>query len=306
MFHPGSLVVIAAVLLLGTGALAQGARQWRRVERSVTLGAGDEAATHPLRLAPNVVTTVLFDSDVTLEEADVAALRPLFTRLEVQARLLVFKPAISMPEQGLPPLVVRFADTAAPQRLVLVLSTDGKEVDSVLDVLRQPATAEQLQAQLVTLRERCEALEERLAASRRPVLSRGLAGALLSGAIEEDGVKGIAVKGGPANNGLWAWDLSAYRSGRWRAFLMELENPPGAAPWGPGVARLTRLDAEGRPVGAVLEAPVLLRDARLAPGQRARAVAQWELPEDAEAAVYALEVVKAAGRRGIRWPRVEL
>jgi uncharacterized protein (TIGR02268 family) len=300
------LVVIASVLLLGTGALAQGPRQWRRVERSVTLGAGDEAAPQPLRLAPNVVTTVLFDSDVTLEEADVAALRPLFTRLEVQARLLVFKPAVSMPEQGLPPLVLRFADTAAPQRLVLVLSTHDKEVDSVLDVLRQPATAEQLQAQLVTLRVRCEALEERLAASRRLVPSRGLAGALLSGAIEDDGVKAIGVEAMPAANGLQARQLSAYRSGPWRAFRMELENPPGAAPWGPGVARLTRLDAEGRPVGAVLEAPVLLRDARLAPGQRARAVAQWELPEDAEAAVYALEVVEAAGRRGVRWPRVEL
>jgi uncharacterized protein (TIGR02268 family) len=299
--------VIASAVLLGTGALAQVPRQWKRVERTLTLGAGTEAATQPLRLAPHVVTTVLFDTDVALAEADVAGLRPLFTRLEVQPRLLVFKPAVSMPEQGVPPLVVRFADGAAPLRLVFVLSTDEKEVDLVVDVLRQPATAEQLEAQLVALRARCEALEERLAAARRPVPSRGLAAALLSGAIEkEKGVRWKVVGEDVVPNGLRAQGLDAYRSSRWLAFSMVLKNPADGAPWEPGLARLTRLDSDGRPVGEALVAQVLLREARLAPGQSAQAVAQWELPEDGRPAMYVLEVVEAAGRRGLRWPKLEL
>jgi uncharacterized protein (TIGR02268 family) len=308
VFHLGSWVVLAVVVLLGTETLAQpqGSRQWRRVERTVVLEAGSEAAPQPLRLAPHVVTTVLFDTDVALEEANMALLRPLFTRLEVHARHLLLKPAVAMPAQGAPALVVRFSDAAAPQRLVLLLSTDGGEVDAALDVVRQPATAEQLEAQVVALKERCEALEERLAAARRPPPSRGLAGALFSGALGPEGVSYSFFDIKPVERGLEAVDLAAYRSGRWLAFHMVLTNPAGEAPWGPGLARLTRLDAEGRPVGGVMETPVLLREARLPPGQKAQAVVQWELRGDSQAAAYTLEVLEASGRRSVRWPKLQL
>lgn len=127
---------MAMVLLLGTAALAQpqGAKRWRRVERTVSVSAGPPESVQRLRLAPQVVTTVLFDSDVVLEVADPEALRGLFTRLELETDHLVLKPAVSIPEKGVPPLVVRFTDGAAPARLVLELTTDGDEVDAVVEV----------------------------------------------------------------------------------------------------------------------------------------------------------------------------
>lgn len=311
MSHPGSLVLLVPVLLLSTGALAQlqDAKQWKRVERSVSLKAGAEESTLELRLAPSVVTTVLFDTDIDAEAVDVEPLRGLFSRVDVEARLLVLRPTVAMPAKGVPPLVVRFADGAAPRRLVLALTTDEREVDSVVDVLRQPAPAEELEARLVALRNHCEALEARLAAARRPALPRGLADAILSGAIEEEGVRRSKVEIGatsPTTKGLLALRLVSYRSRQWLALGMKLENPVGSSPWVPGLARLTRLDAEGRPSGGVLEAPVRMRAARLAPGQGAQAVVQWQWSADSEVATYALEVLDATGRRGVRWPTVEL
>lgn len=310
MVHPGAWVVMASVLLLSTGALAQpqGAKQWERVERSVSLAAGAEETTLELRLAPNVVTTVFFDADMEVEEADLSSVRALFLRLEVQPRLLVLRPAVVMPEKGVPPLVVRFVDGDAPRRLVLVLTTQAEKVDSVVDVLRQPVPAEQLEAQLAALRSHCEALEERLAAARRPVLPRGLAAAILSGAIGEKGVTETLISrgGGLIFLGLRVRVPKAYRSIQWLAFHMTLENPPGSVSWVPGRARLTRLDVEGRPLGEVLEAPVQMREARLAPGRSAEMVVQWPLPPDDGSAAYALEVMDAAGRRGVRWSQLRL
>jgi uncharacterized protein (TIGR02268 family) len=304
--RPDSLVLMVSVLLASAGALAQpqGAKPWKRVERSVSLDAGAEEATQALRLAPNVVTTILFNSDIDVKAVDVENLRALFSRVEVQPQLLVLRPAVAMPAKGVPPLVVRFADASAPQRLVFVLTTEQSEVDSVVDVLRQPVPAEELEAQLVALRSHCEELEARLAAVRKQALPRGLAGAILSGAIEEAGVTRQEEANLPISRGLLALKLDSYRSRQWLAFSMKLENPAGSSPWVPGLARLTRLDSEGRPLGGVLEAPVQLREARLAPGQSALAVAQWPLSADDGAAAYALEVLDAAGRRGVRWPQV--
>jgi hypothetical protein len=87
---------------------------------------------------------------------------------------------------------------------------------------------------------------------------------------------------------------------------MHLENREGEEVWVPGVARLTRLDAEGRHTDEVLEAPVHMQEARLRPGQSARAVVQWRAPVDRARAVYALEVMDAARRQAVRWARVEL
>ncbi len=299
---------MAAVLLLGTAALAQpqGAKRWRRVERSVSVSAGTAESVQRLRLAPQVVTTVLFDSDVVLEVADPEALRGLFTRLELETDHLVLKPAVAMPEKGVPPLVVRFTDGAAPAHLVLELTTDGDEVDAVVEVRRRPASAEQLEAELVELRSQCAALESRLATGRRPVPQEGLAAAILSGAIGHRSVVWRWVDNLGVGQGLKALRLDTYRSGEWVALALELENRRGQETWVPGLARLTRLDADGRRTNEVLEAPVQLAEARLRPGQSARAVVQWRARVDGAPTAWALEVLDAPGRRGVRWSRVEL
>jgi uncharacterized protein (TIGR02268 family) len=253
-----------------------------------------------------VVTTVLFDSDIVPDEAATEALRGLFSRLELETNHLLLKPAVALPEKGVPPLVVRFADANAPTRLVFELTTDSDEVDAVVEVQRQPASAEQLEAELVVLRGQCTALEARLAAARRPLPQEGLAAALLSGAIEHQGVVWRWVDIERIDAGLKALRLDVYSTEEWVALAFELENPRGAEAWVPGLARLTRLDAEGRRTDEVLDAPVLMQDARLRPGQSTRAVAQWRLRLNTERTAYSLEVLDASRQRSVRWPRVEL
>jgi uncharacterized protein (TIGR02268 family) len=307
MFRPDSLAVMISLLLLGTGALAQaqGVKRWKRVERSVSVSAGTGEVHQTLRLAPHVVTTVLFDTDIDPKATDVQPLRGLFSHLEVHTRHLLIKPAVAIPGAGVPPLVVHFADASAPRRMVFTLTTDKTDMDSVVEVLRQRADAEHLEAELMVERARCNALEERLAAARRAAFPEGLAAALLSGAIGSMGVIRKTHFVDVLQQGVTARWLDTYRSNGWAALLMELHNPPGATPWVPGLARLTPMDAEGRPTGEVLELSVQMKEARLASGQRARAVVLWQTPEGGGPAAYAVEVLDAARRRGPRWKRVE-
>ncbi|QDF08678.1 DUF2381 family protein [Myxococcus xanthus] len=306
MFPPGSLVMAAVVLLLGTAAVAQtpNTKRWRRIERAMVLSAGAGEPVQRLRLAPGVVTTVLLDSDAVLEGELPESLRGLFTRLDVTGTHLLLQPAVAMPAQGVPPLVLRFTDAAAPQRLVLELTTEATVVDSVVDVRRHPATVAQLEAELVALRERNALLEARLATARRPVPQPGLANAILSGAI---GPKGVLVKwmDDPASEtGLKVLKLGSYRSGAWLTFAVTMENPSGESPWQPGIARLTSMDSNGRPTGETMELPLLLQEPRLLPGQSAVAVVQWPAPTRPPHA-YALELWDTGQRRGVRWARLK-
>ncbi|NOK05860.1 MULTISPECIES: DUF2381 family protein [unclassified Myxococcus] len=306
MFPPGSLVMTAVVLLLGTAALAQtpDTKRWRRIERAVVLSAGAGEPVQRLRLAPGVVTTVLLDSDAVMESDLPDALRGLFTRLDVTETHLLLQPAVAMPARGVPPLVLRFTDAAAPQRLVLELTTEGSVVDSVVDVRRHPAAVAQLEAELVALRERNALLEARLATARRPLPQPGLANAVLSGAIGPTGVLVKWMGDRPSETGLKVQQLGSYRSGSWLTLAVKLENPLGEAPWQPGIARLTHLDSDGRSTGETMELPLLLQEPRLLPGQSAVAVVQWPAPTRPPPA-YALEIWDTGRRRGARWARLK-
>nr|WP_216620627.1 DUF2381 family protein [Myxococcus xanthus] len=296
----------AVVLLLGTAALAQtpDTKRWRRIERAVVLSAGAGEPVQRLRLAPGVVTTVLLDSDAVMESDLPDALRGLFTRLDVTETHLLLQPAVAMPARGVPPLVLRFTDAAAPQRLVLELTTEGSVVDSVVDVRRHPAAVAQLEAELVALRERNALLEARLATARRPLPQPGLANAVLSGAIGPTGVLVKWMGDRPSETGLKVQQLGSYRSGSWLTLAVKLENPLGEAPWQPGIARLTHLDSDGRSTGETMELPLLLQEPRLLPGQSAVAVVQWPAPTRPPPA-YALEIWDTGRRRGARWARLK-
>nr|WP_217917665.1 MULTISPECIES: DUF2381 family protein [unclassified Myxococcus] len=296
----------AVVLLLGSAALAQtpNTKRWRRVERAVALSAGAGEPVQRLRLAPGAVTTVLLDSDAALEGELPEALRGLFSRLDVTGTHLLLQPAVAIPAKGVPPLVLRFTDAAAPQRLVLELTTEGNVVDSVVDVRRHPATVAQLEAELVALRERNALLEARLATARRPLPQPGLASAILSGAIGHERVLFKWMDDPVGEAGLKVLKLRSYRSGAWVALAVKLENPPGEAPWQPGIARLTALDTKGRPTGDTMELPLLLKEPRLRPGQSAIAVVQWPAPTRPPPA-YALELWDTGRRRGARWAHLK-
>ncbi|MFP2961151.1 DUF2381 family protein [Myxococcus sp. 1LA] len=305
MFPPGSLVMTAVVLLLGTAAVAQtpNTKRWRRVERAMVLSAGSGEPVQRLRLAPGVVTTVLLDSDAVLEGELPGALRGLFSRLDVTGTHLLLQPTVVMPAQGVPPLVLRFTDAAAPQRLVLELTTEANVVDSVVDVRRNPATVAQLEAELVALRERNAQLEARLATARRQVSQPGLAGAVITGAIDSKGVLVKWMDAPVSEAGLKVLKLGSYRSGSWLTLAVKLENPLGEAPWQPGIARVTSLDSNGRQTSETMELPMLLQEPRLLPGQSAVAVVQWPAPTRLPSA-YALELWDTGQRRGARWERL--
>ena|GEM_PF-3765453 len=308
MFPPGSLVMATVVLLLGTAALAQtqDTKRWRRIERNVALSVGQGAPVQRLRLAPGVVTTVLFDSAIELEAALPEELGGLFTRLDVTPNHLLLKPTVPMPETGVPPLVLRFIDAAAPQRLVLELVTETGTVDAVVDFRRQPATVEQLEAELAALRERNTLLETRLASARRPIPQQGFAGAILSGAIDSSGVSSRWLTPDAAGGAWRIVRLDAYYTHAWAALAVEVENPQDAAFSLPSVARLTPLSPEGQPTGEELELPLLMLEARLRPGQRAVLVAQWRRTSKKSPGLYSLELLDSTRRRSVRWARLKL
>ncbi len=305
MFPPGSLAMASVVLLLGMSALAQAqdTKRWRRFERTVPLSAGTGESIQRLRLAPGVVTTVLLDSEAVLESELPDAVRGLFQRLDVAGMHLLLQPSVAMPTRGVPPLVLRFTDDAAPRRLVLELTTEAAVVDSVVDIRRRPATVEQLEAELVALRERNALMEARLASARRSVPQQGLVGAILADAIARSGVSVRWLETEASDAGLKAHKLRIYRSGSWQAFAVKLENPRSEAPWQPGVALLIHLGQNGQPTGETLELPLLMQEPRLPTGQSAVAVV--ELPASMPLpSTYALELWDAGRRRGARWARL--
>nr|WP_286202587.1 DUF2381 family protein [Comamonas sp. JC664] len=295
----------AVVLLLGMSALAQAqdTKRWRRIERTMPLSAGTGESIQRLRLAPGVVTTVLLDSEAVLESELPDAVRGLFQRLDVAGMHLLLQPSVAMPTRGVPPLVLRFADDAAPQRLVLELTSEATVVDSVVDVRRRPATVEQLEAELVALRERNALLEARLASTRSTVPQQGLVGAILADAIARSGVSVRWLETEASDTGLKAHKLRIYRSGAWRAFAVKLENPRSEAPWQPGVALLIHLGPNGQPTGETLELPLLMQEPRLPPGKSAVAIVEWPASRPLPSA-YALELWDAGRRRGARWARL--
>jgi uncharacterized protein (TIGR02268 family) len=308
MSLPWSVVLV--VMLLGTraGAQAHDEGTWALKARRIFLPAPDKApGAQVLRVAPGVVTTVLFDTPIIPASVDREALGRRFPRLVVDPGALVLKPAARMPEEDPPRLTVRFADEAAPASVTFLLTTDAREVDVSVEVVRKPASAEELAAELTELRARCAATEAGLGALRRQCALSGLAGAILSGVVGEAGVSAQRVTPLPVEGkGLFMYPALFFRAQGWAAVALDLLNPPDAAPWEPGAARLRRWGRDGQPMGEALEVPVRLLEARVEPGQRARAVVEWPLEAGVTPGDYALEVLDRTGRRGIRWERLGL
>ncbi|MFP2931845.1 DUF2381 family protein [Pyxidicoccus sp. 3LG] len=304
-------ISVVLVVFAGTPAPATEVEAWRREERREVRLAGDAPQDmQVLRLAPGVVTLVMFDSELAREPVDTTALRPLFERLEVNERSLVLKPRAELKGAGLG-LTVRFADGHAPGQVAFTLVTHPDVVDTQVEVLRKARPADWLLAELNSLRGRCAATEAGLVALRRQCSASGLVGALLSG--ELDLSEDITVRKVEAR---WSvrGDLDIrpevrtilLSSGALKVLGVELSNPPGQEPWVAGRARLVRLGPDGRPLGEARELPVHALGGRLVPGETAVVAVRWEEPEGGRATAVSLEVWDVSGRRGVRWERLEL
>jgi uncharacterized protein (TIGR02268 family) len=301
------LVMMVALMGAAAGAPPDAGGDRARRDPRIVLSGQEDAKDPVLRVAPGVVTTVLFDTPIVPASVDREALRGLFSHLVVDPSALVLKPARAMPLKAPPRLTVRFADESAPAHVTFVLVTDAHEVDASVEVVRKPASAEELATELTALRARCAATEAGLGALRRQCALSGLAGAILSGVVGYAGISAREVTSYPSESGIKAdGPFFFFRAQGWAAMALDLDNPPDATPWEPGVARLRRWGKDGQPEGETLEVPVQLLGERLEPGERARVVVEWPQEAGAPPGDYSLEVLDRTGRRGVRWERLGL
>ncbi|RKG86261.1 DUF2381 family protein [Corallococcus terminator] len=298
------------LLVLSTAALAQPGTPDKRGPpgRRIVVRADEAATLHLLRVAPGVVTTVVFNDDIVPSSVDTKALAPLFAQVKVYPGVMVLRPSVSLPESARPLVTARFVGEDAPRQVAFMLVTDPKEVDTVVEVSRHALSAEALAEELTLLRGRSAAAEAGFATLRAQCAQTGLGGAVLTGALVPHPMSvkwlftglvdpGLEVVGSPVVYS----QLSA------RVVAFTLKNAPDMPPWMPGMARLARVGQGGAPGRVILEAPVRMLEARLAPGTSVQAVVEWNMPEGSEpGSRYVLEVQNEQGDRTVRWEGLSL
>ncbi|NPC86925.1 DUF2381 family protein, partial [Pyxidicoccus fallax] len=286
MFLPSSLVTVVVMVLAGAAADSEQPREGgRQRTEQVILLRGDEApASHGVRVAPEAATLVLFDTPIALASEDIPALQS-FERAEVAESSLVLRPSVELRADAPLKLTVRFRDGRSPRQVQLVLTSVRGVVDTQVEVLREEKTEAHLVAELAKLRGVCAATEAGLAALRARCARAGLAGLFVSGEMDrEDGVKAHRPEVEPARRGVSPQGhVTIFRTGDTVMVGLKLENPPGQAPWGPGPARLVRLDARGESLEEARLVPVVMEPERLVSGQSALVGVQWEEPPGAPA-----------------------
>jgi uncharacterized protein (TIGR02268 family) len=301
------VVLLALVATEASGQPPAGGLQ--KVERVILLSGDEKASVQRLRVSPKVATLVMFDVRVLRESMDTRSLRPLFTRLEVNEHSLVLRLERELRSGSPPRLIVLLASDEAPRKLEFELVTDPDAVDTQVHVRHAGEEAEATRLYVPAESQgRCAATEADLAPPRGRCTLPGVAGLFVSG--EMDATHGVRVVSRAAGEAVKlgvkeVWRTTIYRTGSTVMVGTTLENPPGGAPWGPGLARLTRLGTDGQPVDKPLLLPVTLGGGKVAPGERARVAVQWDEPADASTPAVRLEVVDAAGR-GLRWERLDL
>ena len=298
------------VMVLGAASPAWAGAPDTRVhqERRLVVRAEEATTLHLLRVAPGVVTTVVFNEDILPSSVDTRALAPLFAQVKVYPGVMVLRPSVAMPESARPLVTARFAGEDAPRQVTFLLVTAPKEVDTLVEVSRHALSAEALGEELALLRGHCAAAEAGLATLRAQCAQTGLGGAVLTGALGRADVTfkfvGNRVEGPGLNN---KGKPRLYSHLLTRVLAFTLGNAPSAPPWTPGVARLIRVGPEGKTGRVVLEVPVRMLEAHVAPGRSGQAVVEWEMPMDAvPGASYALEVFNQEGDRSMRWEGLTL
>ncbi|WP_158625112.1 DUF2381 family protein [Corallococcus terminator] len=310
MFASPGVVLPMLVVALGAAAPARAGAPDKRAhqERRLVVRADEAATLHLLRVAPGVVTTVVFNDDILPSSVDTKALAPLFAQAKVYPGVMVLRPSVAMPEASRPLITARFAGEDAPRQVTFLLVTDPMEVDTLVEVSRHALSPEALGEELALLRAQCAATEAGLALLRAQCAQTGLGGAVLIGALGPEAVlfeRPVKALNGPGLEVVGSSML--YRHLTTRVMAFALGNAPDASPWVPGVARLTLLHGDGKPGRVVLEAPVRMLEARLTPGMRGQVVVEWQMPKGSDpGARYLLEAWNQEADRAVRWEGLSL
>jgi uncharacterized protein (TIGR02268 family) len=217
--------------------------------------------------------------------------------------------ALAVPLEPTERLALRFTYREGfPSSVVLLLTGQPGEVDSVVSVSRPRQTVEACRAELASTRERCEAQSKELEELKARPSVVSPAAVALAGLVDADGLRFQDFSDASCDSFSGELRLAQCRSlgGRtWSVVAFEVSNL-GEEPWTPAWAEVT--PAAGREPRRART--VLSTQAPIPPGGTMSVAVEVEMPSRAEErwlrAPHTLRVCDAAGRRCLALPQVRL
>jgi uncharacterized protein (TIGR02268 family) len=180
---PSCVFVALALLFWSTRVLAAPSSSNGEVEGIVRMEVGPEGqGTRPIRIAPGISTTFLFDTDIQQEQLELES-RDRFARVSTGSTVVVIVPPSDIRKGETLKLSIPFKEPGArlPQRLTLTLVAQPDAVDRQVELFRRTRSAESYRQEAEQLRSELERLKQ----ERLP--SPG-------GGREVDGLRGILVR----------------------------------------------------------------------------------------------------------------
>jgi uncharacterized protein (TIGR02268 family) len=266
--------------------------------RHIEVSMASSGVAHPVCISPGQNTLFSFDADLapgslSLEGGDG------FTKVEPGVSTLKLVPSEKVPLGKPLKLTVRFADNAAPSSAAFVLVAHGAQAEPLIEVHRQTRTVESYQQEVRAMREEARQLREEVARLRADKAGPGgFAGALLSGAVGQDGVASQNLTQRlkePPTNPLRVQLIIGFRSTGRMALDLWLGNPEGAQAWtaeGAALALESKRSGPPRVLTVWQEAPI-------PPGQSGRVVVEAEPLPDGVRGPYTLKLWEAGGERTV-------
>ncbi|WP_286191262.1 DUF2381 family protein [Comamonas sp. JC664] len=288
------------LMLLSGAATAQPASTVASPEvRRIELSAEPSEAMPPteVQISPRVSTT--FEFDAALDQAKVVLEgEKRFSLVDLGRNTLRLVPS----EQVLPGerlrLTVLFQDGSVPRGGAFVLVAHPARAERLIEVWRQPRTAESYQQEAMAARaetQQCREENVRLRSEHKG--PGGIAGLLATGVINEEGVdaKFLLVNKahqhpGNALRTLQAW---SYRAPARVAISVEFENLDAANPWSAEGASLVSR------TGASLKILTVWQKAPISRYPNGHVVVEAEATPDAAKSTYTLKLWGPGGLRAI-------
>ena len=294
-------LVLLSVPLLGAKAMAQDAPHGRELKRRrVALSVATADKPVELRVAPDYLTVLEFDSPVGRDSVTLGDSEGRFALFEVTHRTVVLRPAREVAPGQSVALTVPFADSLAPPRVVFSLVTHASEVDGQVMVSRLPRTAEAVQAELDEVRAACAAKDAELEALRVRSAASGPAGLIFAGLLDGMGVQAgsVDVVDERGNGHLVPEKIATYRARAWAALAVSVRNT-GSGPWTPTEARLSIVESDER----IRILAVRMQEPRIEPAEKAVVVVETGAPDWPKRAALRLELRDSEGSRRLLIPR---
>jgi uncharacterized protein (TIGR02268 family) len=295
---------VIAALLVGLTATAQTSHAGRAASRSVLL-TGRAGESPLIYLAPGTFTFIILDAPIVRESVEVED-HARFARVDPgdQSITLALRAPLGPGER----LALRFTyREGSPASVVLLLTGQPGEVDTVVHVSRPGQADEACRVELATTREQCEVLRKELEGlkARLPVLSP--ATVALAGFVGQDGMKGkLFVDVCSDKHGdLRPSGCRGLGGKTWSVVVLVVSNT-GVEPWAPAWAEV--VPAAGMEPRRART--VLTQQGAIPPGSSASVAVEVEMParklEAWLSALHTLRVCNEDGSRCLSVPKVNL